>query len=68
MCSSFCFALTIIHMEMVARELLSPTDLSGVQAFYIHKLDKVVVICQYRNFVLATSTVEVSSFQSLNNV
>ena len=68
MCSSICLALTIIVLEMVARDLLSPTDFSGAHDFCIHEFDKVVVICQHRNFVLATSKVVAPSFQSLKNL
>ena len=37
---------------MVLGELLGPIDLSEAQAFYIHKLTKIVVICEDEQFVL----------------
>ena len=46
--------MSIIDAKVVARELLSPTDLSRAQAFCIHKATEVVVVCEDENFVFAT--------------
>lgn len=35
--------LIIVDFEIVSREFLSPLDLSGAQALYIHELSKVVI-------------------------
>ena len=39
---------------MVVQELLGPMDLSGAQAFYIHEVTKVVLVCEDENLVFAT--------------
>ena len=40
-------------MEMIARELLGVINLSGAQAFHIHEVTKVVVVCEDENLVFA---------------
>ena len=52
-CSSVCFALTIIYLKMIVEKLLSPADLAKTWAFCIHELLKVIVVSENKNFVFA---------------
>ena len=51
-CSSVCFALLIINLKVVIREFLSPMDLSGAQTLCIHELAEVIVVGEYKDFIL----------------
>lgn len=42
-------------------------DISRTQAFYIYKSTKVVVIRQYKNFILTTLEVVALGFEGLKN-
>ena len=52
---------------MVPRELLSPADLSGAQAFCIHKTMEVIVVCKDENLIFAVLQVVALSLEYLNN-
>lgn len=54
-------------MKIVTKELLSPTDLMGAQALYIHKLTEIIMIDKYKNLILTTFQVVVLSFKGFNN-
>ena len=44
-------ALTIINMEVVTREYLNLTDLSGAQTLCVYELLEVVMISMYEDFM-----------------
>ena len=50
--SSVSFALTIVDLEVVTRELLGPADLSGAQTLCLHEPTEVVVVDKHENFML----------------
>ena len=50
--SSISLALIIVDSEVVTREFLGPTDLSGAQTLYLHKPTEVVVVGQYKQLML----------------
>ena len=50
--SSISFALTIIDLEVVTREFLSPANLSGAQTLRIHEPAEVVVVGKHEDFML----------------
>ena len=52
-CSCICFALIIVDLEIVLRELLGLADLSAAQTLCIHKIIEVVVIRKDKNLMLA---------------
>ena len=52
--SSVSFALTIIYSKMIARKLLSPADLTKIQALYIHKSSKIIVVSKNEKLMFAT--------------
>lgn len=54
-CSRIYHFLTIIDMEGVLRELLSPINLSKARTLSIYKLLKVIVIDEDKNLIFATS-------------
>ena len=39
---------------MISEELLGPTNLPITQILYVYKATKVIMIGEYKNFVLAT--------------
>ena len=44
----------IISPKIIARKFLGPPNLIKTQAFYVHKIAKVVVIGKDKDFVLAS--------------
>ena len=50
--SSISLTLTIGNLEVVARELLGPADLSGAQAFRLYELTDVIVVDDYKHLML----------------
>ena len=50
--SSVSFALTIVDLEVVAREFLGPADLSGAQTLRLHEPAEVVVVGEYEHLML----------------
>ena len=50
--SSVSLALTIIDLEVVTREFLSPTDLPGAQTLRVHELSEVVMVGKHKDFML----------------
>ena len=50
--SPISLALMIVNLELIAREFLSLTDLSGVQTLCFHKLADVVMFREYENLML----------------
>ena len=50
--SSVSFALTIVNLKVVTRELLCPADLFGAQTLRVHKLAEVVVVGEYEHLIL----------------
>ena len=50
--SSISLALTIVDSEVVAREFLGPTDLSGAQTLCLHELMEVIVVGEYEHLML----------------
>ena len=53
-CSRIYFALAIINLEMILKELLGSTGLSKAQTLYIHEATKVLMIYKDGHFVFAT--------------
>ena len=51
-CSSVCFALTIIDLKVVTREFLSLADLSGAETLRVHEPAEVVVVGEYKHLML----------------
>ena len=49
--SFVCLALTIIDLEVVTREFLSPTDLPGAQTLRVHELSEVVMVGKHGDFM-----------------
>ena len=66
-CSSICFALTVVNLKMVTRKFLSPVDLSEAQTLYVYKTAKVIMIGQDKDLVLATFQIVSLSLKSLND-
>ena len=52
--SSVSLALIIIDLEVVAREFLSPADLSGAQTLRVHELSEVVMVDKHKDFISRT--------------
>ena len=50
--SFFCLALFVIDLELVARELLGPVDLSKAPTLCVHELAEVVVPGKYEHLML----------------
>ena len=50
--SSVGLALTIVNSEVVSRQFLSPTDLSGAQTLRLHEPTEVVVVGEYEHLML----------------
>ena len=50
--SSVSLALTIVNLEVVAREFLGPADLSAVQTLCLHESAEVVVVGEYEYLML----------------
>ena len=50
--SSVSLALTIVDLEVVAREFLGPADLSGAQTLRFHEPAEVVVVGEYKHLML----------------
>lgn len=61
------FSLTIINLEMISRELLGPSNLTGVQAFCIYKLTKVITIYKDKDLIFTAFQIVSQSFKNLNN-
>ena len=49
--SSVSFALMIIDLEVVTKEFLSLTNLSGAQTLCIYELSEVVMVGKHENFM-----------------
>ena len=49
--SSVSHALTIIDLDVVTREFLSPVNLSGAQTLRVHELSEVVMVGKYEDFM-----------------
>ena len=45
-------ALTIVNLEVIAREFLGPADLSEAQTLCLHELVEVVVVDEYKDLML----------------
>ena len=52
---------------MITRELLSLLDVTKAQAFYIHELTEVAVICKDEDLIFEAFQVVPPSLKSLNN-
>ena len=50
--SSVSLALTIVDLEVVAREFLGQADLSGAQTLHFHEPAEVVVVGEYEHLML----------------
>ena len=50
--SSISLALTIVDLEVVAREFLGPADLSGAQILRLHEPTEVVMVGDYKHLML----------------
>lgn len=59
--------LVIVDLKIVPREFLGPADLSKAQAFYIHELTKIVMVGQYKDFVLTAFEIVASGLEGFNN-
>ena len=66
-CSSICFALTIIYPKIITRKLLSPADLARTQALCIYESSKVIVVSKKKNLVFTTFWIMLPCFKGLNN-
>ena len=66
-CSYICFALTIIDLEMVLRELLGLADLSKAQILLIHETTEIIMVYKDKNLMFVTFQVVVPSLECLNN-
>lgn len=51
--SSICFALIVIDLEVILRELLGPADLSRAQALGIYETAKIFMISENEDFIFA---------------
>ena len=49
--SSVSLALTIIDLEVVTREFLSPADLPGAQTLRVYELSEVVMVAKHEDFM-----------------
>ena len=49
--SSVSFALTIIDLEVVTREFLSPAGLSGAHTLRIHESSEFVMVGKHKDFM-----------------
>ena len=65
--SSVSFALMIIDSEVVTREFLGPTDLSGAQTLCVHKSSEVVMVGKHEDFISRALQVVLPRLESLNN-
>ena len=59
--------LTVINPEVILREFLSPANLTRAQTLCVHKLSKVIMIGENKNFVFAVFKRMLPSFKSFNN-
>ena len=65
--SSISLALTVVDLEVVAREFLGPADLFRAQTLHLHELTEVVMISEYEHLMLRLFQVVSSSFKDFNN-
>ena len=66
-CNSICLALAIIDLEMVSKELLSSTNLSGAQALCIHVVTGVIVVSKDENLMFSAFHVVAPCFESFDD-
>ena len=66
-CNRICLTLAIVNLEIVSKELFGPLDLSGAQAFCIHKTTEIIIIYKYENLMLATFQIVTPPFEGLDN-
>ena len=50
--SPISLTLTIIDLEVVTKEFLSPADLLGAQILRVHELSEVVMVSKHEDFML----------------
>lgn len=50
--SFICLTLIIINLELISKKFLGLTDLFKAQTFNIHKPPKIVIVDEYKNFIL----------------
>lgn len=58
---SISLSLTIIDLEVVLKEFLSPADLTKAQAFLIYELTKIVIVNKNEDLVFTAFQVVASS-------
>ena len=51
--SSISLALTIVDLEVVAREFLGPANLSEAQTLHLYESAKIVMVGEYKHLMLA---------------
>ena len=61
------FALAIINLKIVLKELLSPADLSGAQIFYIYETIEVIVIYEDKNLIFVIFYIVMSCLKVFDN-
>ena len=66
-CNCICFALAVINLKIIPRELLGLADLSGAHTFYIHEETKIVVVYEDKHLMLATIQIMMLCFKGFNN-
>ena len=66
-CSCICFALAIVDLKIVSKELLGSADLSGAQTLCIHETTEVIMIRKDENLMLATFQIVTPRLKGLDN-
>ena len=61
------FAPSIINLEVIPEQFLSPVNLFWAMAFYIYEALKVIMVYKHKNFMFATFEIVLPSFEYLNN-
>lgn len=62
------FVLMVVNLKIISKELLGLSDLSRAQAFYISKPIEIVVVHEYKNFVLKIFKIVLQGYKSFNNM
>lgn len=64
---SISFFLMIIDLEIVLREFLSPTNMTKTQDLYIHRMTRIVIVSNDKNFSLIAVFVGAPSLKNFKN-
>lgn len=65
--SSASFVLLIISLKIILKELLSLTNLTKTQLFYVYELIEVIMVGKNKDFIFAIFNIMSPDFKGFNN-